>query len=154
MINIVLNNPEIPPNTGNIIRLCANTGSTLHLIKPFGFNINSQSLRRAHLDYQEFSHSHQYVNFDDFMELSKPKNLFAFDSSGSTKYTDITYEDNDFLLFGTEGRGLPNSILKRQEIKQIIRIPIKETSRSLNLSNAVALCLYESLRQLKFPGLL
>ena len=154
MINIVLNNPEIPPNTGNIIRLCANTGSTLHLIKPFGFNINSQSLRRAHLDYQEFSLSHQYVNFDDFMEKSKPKNLFAFDSSGSTKYTDITYEDNDFLLFGTEGRGLPNSILKRQEIKQIIRIPIKETSRSLNLSNAVALCLYESLRQLKFPGLL
>ncbi|MBM32539.1 MAG: tRNA (uridine(34)/cytosine(34)/5-carboxymethylaminomethyluridine(34)-2'-O)-methyltransferase TrmL [Chloroflexi bacterium] len=154
MLNIVLNSPEIPPNTGNIIRLCANTGSRLHLIKPYGFNIDSSSLKRAHLDYEEFSTSYQYINFDEFLEKINPKNLFAFDSSGVTKYTEITYQKNDYLLFGTEGRGLPENILKRKEISKIIRIPMKKSSRSLNLSNAVALSLYESLRQLEFPELI
>ncbi len=153
MLNIVLNSPEIPPNTGNIIRLCANTGSALHLIKPFGFNLDSQSLKRAHLDYNEFSSSYQYTNFEEFLRKTNPVNLFAFDSSGTTKYTEIKYQKNDYLLFGTEGRGLPEKILKRKEIAKIIRIPMKETSRSINLSNAVALCLYESLRQLDFPDL-
>ena len=154
MLNIVLNSPEIPPNTGNIIRLCANTGSALHLIKPFGFNLDSQSLKRAHLDYNEFSSSYQYTNFEEFLRKTNPVNLFAFDSSGTTKYTEIKYQENDYLLFGTEGRGLPENILKRKEVSKIIRIPMKETSRSLNLSNAVALSLYESLRQLNFPNLI
>ena len=154
MLNIVLNSPEIPPNTGNIIRLCSNTGSKLHLIKPFGFNIDSRSLKRAHLDYEEFSNSYQHINFDAFLEKTNPQNLFAFDSSGITKYTEIKYQENDYLLFGTEGRGLPENILKRKEVSKIIRIPMKETSRSLYLSNAVALSLYESLRQLNFPDLI
>lgn len=152
MINIVLFEPEIPPNTGNIIRLAANTGSQLHLIKPFGFALEDKKMRRAGLDYHEYAGLSIYENWQEFREKQPSVRLFGLSTKGSRFYTEVTFEDGDFLVFGPETRGLPESI--RAEIGQdgVLRVPMLPESRSLNLSNAAAILVYEAWRQLNFTG--
>lgn len=150
-LHIILFEPEIPPNTGNIIRLCANTGATLHLIHPLGFSMDEKGLRRAGLDYKEFATVKEYKNWDTFLSAQKPDRIFACSTKASHCYSTVLYQKNDYLLFGPESRGLPMDLLNSIESK--IRIPMQKSSRSLNLSNAVAVILYEALRQLGFGGL-
>lgn len=156
MFNIVLYQPEIPPNTGNIIRLCANTGAKLHLIKPFGFEISDKHLKRAGLDYHEFANLKLYENFEDFLSFfssEKESKLFALTTKGSTLYQKVKFSKNDYLLFGPETRGLPKDILDSLDTSSKIRIPMQKDSRSLNLSNTVAIVLFEALRQENFEDL-
>ena len=150
MINIVLFEPEIPPNTGNIIRLAANTGSHLHLIKPFGFALENKKLRRAGLDYHEYACLSIYESWQDFREKHNSARLFGLSTKGIRFYTEVAFEDEDFLVFGSETRGLPETI--RTEIGQegVLRIPMSPESRSLNLSNAAAILVYEAWRQMNF----
>ena len=150
MINIVLFEPEIPPNTGNIIRLAANTGSQLHLIKPFGFALENKKLRRAGLDYHEYAGLSIYESWQDFREKQNSARLFGLSTKGIRFYTEVAFEDEDFLVFGSETRGLPETI--RTEIGQegVLRIPMLPESRSLNLSNAAAILVYEAWRQMNF----
>ena len=150
MINIVLFEPEIPPNTGNIIRLAANTGSHLHLIKPFGFALENKKLRRAGLDYHEYAGLSIYESWQDFREKQPSARLFGLSTKGIRFYTEVAFEDEDFLVFGPETRGLPDTI--RTEIGQegVLRIPTLPHSRSLNLSNAAAILVYEAWRQMNF----
>ena len=150
MINIVLFEPEIPPNTGNIIRLAANTGSQLHLIKPFGFALENKKLRRAGLDYHEYAGLSIYESWQDFREKQPSARLFGLSTKGIRFYTEVAFEDEDFLVFGSETRGLPETI--RTEIGQegVLRIPMLPESRSLNLSNAAAILVYEAWRQMNF----
>lgn len=150
MFNIVLFEPEIPPNTGNIIRLSANTGAILHLIQPLGFNLEDKQLRRAGLDYAEYANVKIYKNLQDFYSQIKPQRLFAFSTKGAQHYTNIHYQANDAFLFGPETRGLPTSILETLPQENILRIPMLPQSRSLNLSNAVAIIVYEAWRQLNY----
>lgn len=154
MINIVLVEPEIPPNTGNIARSCAATGSALHLIKPLGFQIDDTQVKRAGLDYWKHVNLSVYESLDEFMELFKGEKLFYSTTKGKIRYTDVTYEDNCFILFGKETKGLPESLIKANPSSSI-RIPMgkDESLRSLNLSNSVNIVLYEALRQLNFPNL-
>ncbi len=149
-LHIALYEPEIPPNTGNIIRLCANTGAQLHLIEPLGFELDDKQLRRAGLDYHEFANVKIYKNYDDFLERLKPERLFAFSTRGVTTYTDAVFKDGDALLFGPETRGLPQEILDSLATDQRLRLPMLPDSRSLNLSNVVAIAVYEAWRQLNF----
>lgn len=151
-VHIVLYQPEIPPNTGNIIRLCANSGAQLHLIHPMGFTMNEKELRRAGLDYREFASVREYENWENFLTDQKPGRLFACTTKGSKHHSAEAYQANDYLLFGPESRGLPPDILAAVNHK--IRIPMQPVSRSLNLSNAVAVILYEALRQLDYPNLM
>lgn len=156
MFNIVLYQPEIPPNTGNIIRLCANTGAKLHLIKPLGFEISDKHLKRAGLDYHEFANLKLYENFEDFLAFfntEKDSKLFALTTKGSTLYQKVKFSKNDYLLFGPETRGLPKDILDSLDTSSKIRIPMQKDSRSLNLSNTVAIVLFEALRQENFENL-
>ena len=150
MFHIVLYEPEIPPNTGNIIRLCANTGATLHLIHPLGFELDDKKLRRAGLDYKEYADIREFHCFDDFLDKIKPDRLFAISTKGNTPYTDVGYRENDAFLFGPETRGLPQPLRKGLPEQNILRIPMQSDSRSLNLSNAVAIILYEAWRQNHF----
>lgn len=150
VIHIVLFEPEIPPNTGNIIRLCANTGAQLHLIHPLGFELDEKRVRRAGLDYHEWASVKEYENLDAFTQQIKPNNLYACTTKGRTNYSEPTYKDNDALLFGPETRGLPPEVLDQFDEANKLRIPMKPESRSLNLSNAVAIILYEAWRQLGF----
>lgn len=152
MIHIALFEPEIPPNTGNIIRLCANAGVALHLIHPLGFDLSTKQCRRAGLDYHEMANVYEYEDFDRFLAAHKDKRLFACTTKATQAHSTPTYQDNDMLLFGPESRGLPTHILDTLPIDQKIRIPMQENSRSLNLSNATAIILYEALRQLAFPN--
>ena len=152
MINIVLVEPEIPPNTGNIIRLAANTGCTIHLIEPLGFDLDDKKLRRAGLDYEEWATLSTHKSWDDFLLTSKPKRIFAISTKGDQHHTDISFTDNDYLVFGPETRGLPDAILFSSAINTIVRIPMQAHSRSMNLSNAVAVIVYEAWRQLGFKG--
>jgi tRNA (cytidine/uridine-2'-O-)-methyltransferase len=153
MLNITLFEPEIPPNTGNIIRLCANTGTQLNLIEPLGFDIDDKRLRRAGLDYHEFANIHKYKSYQDYMEgIDRGGRVFACSTKGTKGYHEVDYKDGDSFLFGPETRGLPDDILKSIPCDQIIRIPMRPESRSLNLSNSVAIILLEGLRQLNFPG--
>ena len=147
MLHIALFEPEIPPNTGNIIRLCSNAGAELHLIHPLGFTLDDKRMRRAGLDYHEFATIHHYKNADDFFEKTQHQRIFACSTKASTGYHEITYQQGDMLLFGPETRGLPEDIRARC---QGIRIPMQASSRSLNLSNAVAIILFEACRQLNF----
>ena len=153
MLHIALYQPEIPPNTGNIIRLCANTGAQLHLIKPYGFSLDDKKLRRAGLDYHEFASVKQYDSFEVFLEEHSNKRLLACSTHGKKKYTDVIYHDDDMFLFGPETRGLPKEFIYSHPQNQVIRIPMLKESRSLNLSNSVAIILFEGLRQLEFYNL-
>jgi tRNA (cytidine/uridine-2'-O-)-methyltransferase len=153
MLNIVLYQPEIPPNTGNIMRLCANTGCKLHLIEPLGFDLEEKKLRRAGLDYREFADVAVHPNFEAFTGAHPDLRIMALTTKGATPYHQITYSEKDALVFGPETRGLPPEILGALPAKQRIRIPMRENSRSLNLSNATAIVTYEALRQLGFPAL-
>ncbi|MBV1909002.1 MAG: tRNA (uridine(34)/cytosine(34)/5-carboxymethylaminomethyluridine(34)-2'-O)-methyltransferase TrmL [Kangiellaceae bacterium] len=150
MLNIVLFEPEIPPNTGNIIRLCANTGFKLHVIEPCGFELDDKRLRRAGLDYYEFSELKIHKDFDAFLEQEKPTNLFSCSTKGTKKHTEASYQQGDYLLFGPETRGLPDEILASMPFDNILRLPMVANSRSLNLSNSVAIFVYEAWRQLDF----
>lgn len=148
--HVVLYEPEIPPNTGNIIRLCANTGAQLHLIKPLGFELDDARLRRAGLDYHEFASVKIYENHSDFLIQNNPARLFAITTKGSMNYTDIHFQSGDFLMLGPETRGLPKNILESLPKENCLRIPMLPDSRSLNLSNAAAIILYEAWRQSGF----
>jgi tRNA (cytidine/uridine-2'-O-)-methyltransferase len=150
MIDIVLFEPEIPANTGNIIRLCANTGAHLHLIQPLGFDLDDKRLRRAGLDYHEWVNIRQHGSLHDYVEKAKPKRLFALTTKGSTNYSEVRYQAGDALLFGPETRGLPAEFLKQHPAGLKLYLPMRKESRSLNLSNTVAIVLYEAWRQLGF----
>lgn len=150
LFHIALFEPEIPPNTGNIIRLCANTGAQLHLIHPLGFKLTDKDLKRAGLDYHEWASVKEHANFSDFLKQCLPSRLFCCSTKGKNRHTDILFQAGDILLFGPESRGLPPEILTQCDSQHILRIPMKKGSRSLNLSNAVAVVLYEALRQQDF----
>ncbi|OGT59976.1 MAG: tRNA (uridine(34)/cytosine(34)/5-carboxymethylaminomethyluridine(34)-2'-O)-methyltransferase TrmL [Gammaproteobacteria bacterium RIFCSPHIGHO2_12_FULL_43_28] len=150
MFHIALFEPEIPPNTGNIIRLCANTGAQLHLIEPLGFRPDDTKLRRAGLDYHEFATIKFHAHFEAFRNEIKKKRLFGISTKGEKYYSDVDFKDEDVFLFGPETRGLPTPLLKQFPEEQILRLPMLPHSRSLNLSNAVAVIVYEAWRQLDF----
>ena len=150
MFHIALYEPEIPPNTGNIIRLCANTGATLHLIEPLGFSLDEKRLRRAGLDYHEYATIQRYRNFEELLDQHPRQRIFAVSTRGQTTYADIAFQPDDMLLFGPETRGLPQAVLQHPQIEAVIRIPMAANSRSLNLSNAAAIVLYEAFRQQGF----
>ncbi|MCW8826930.1 MAG: tRNA (uridine(34)/cytosine(34)/5-carboxymethylaminomethyluridine(34)-2'-O)-methyltransferase TrmL [Gammaproteobacteria bacterium] len=153
MIHTVLFQPEIPPNTGNIIRLCANTGSQLHLIEPLGFEFDDKKLRRAGLDYHEFAEVKLYPDLNAFIEQVQPGRIFGCTTKGTKLYSEVNYRDGDAILMGPETRGLPDEVLDVLGDEQKIRIPMLSNSRSLNLSNATAVILYEALRQTGFSDL-
>jgi tRNA (cytidine/uridine-2'-O-)-methyltransferase len=150
VFHIVLFEPEIPPNTGNIIRLCANCGAQLHLIEPLGFDVSDRQLRRAGLDYHQLARVHVHSSLSACLDALTPKNLYAFSTKGTADYSDMRYQAGDVLLFGPETRGLPENLLNQLPKTHILRIPMLEDSRSLNLSNAVAIVVYEAWRQLDF----
>ncbi|HVY53833.1 MAG TPA: tRNA (uridine(34)/cytosine(34)/5-carboxymethylaminomethyluridine(34)-2'-O)-methyltransferase TrmL [Gammaproteobacteria bacterium] len=151
---VALYQPEIPPNTGNIIRLCANTAVDLHLIHPLGFSVDDKQVKRAGLDYHELTRIHHHNNYQAFTHsLQNNPRLLACSTRGKKIHTDIQYQPTDILLFGPETQGLPQTLLAELPEDQIIRIPMQPGSRSLNLSNAVAVILYEALRQMGFNGL-
>jgi tRNA (cytidine/uridine-2'-O-)-methyltransferase len=152
MLHIVLYQPEIPPNTGNIIRLCANTGFYLHLIEPLGFDMDDKKLRRAGLDYSEWAAVKVHANLDKFIESVMPNQLYACTTKGSQQYTEANFVEGDALLFGPETRGLPAEIIGNLDKYQRLRLPMQAQSRSLNLSNSVAIFVYEAWRQLDFKG--
>ncbi len=149
MLNLVLFEPEIPNNTGSLIRLSANIGSNLHLIKPYGFEITDKRLRRAGLDYKELAQVFEYENFEDYLTKTNPTRLFAVSSKVSQNYAEIEYQNNDSFLFGPETRGLPRAILAQYPG---ITLPMQVGSRSINLSNCVAIVAYEVWRQMDFIG--
>jgi tRNA (cytidine/uridine-2'-O-)-methyltransferase len=153
MINIVLYQPEIPPNTGNVIRLAANTGCHLHLIEPLGFSMEEKSLRRAGLDYHEYAQVQVWPDFETFLQQVNPTRLFALSTKGKQRYTQASFEAGDYLLFGPETRGLPAELLASLVSDHILRLPMHPNSRSLNLSNSVAVVVYEALRQQDFKSL-
>ncbi|NLM51013.1 MAG: tRNA (uridine(34)/cytosine(34)/5-carboxymethylaminomethyluridine(34)-2'-O)-methyltransferase TrmL [Clostridiaceae bacterium] len=150
--NIVLVEPEIPQNTGNIARTCAATGTKLHLVKPLGFSVNDKYLKRAGLDYWHLLDITYYENLDEFLNTHKGKRMFFSTTKAAKKYTDVEYQDGDFLVFGKETKGLPEDLLK-ENLDYAVRIPMIDGARSLNLSNSVAIVLYEALRQLDFANL-
>ena len=150
MFNVVLYQPEIPPNTGNIIRLCANTNSTLHLIEPLGFCVNEKSLRRAGLDYHKYTSLYSHKSIEECIEYIGQTRWFALSTKGKSQYSDLIFHENDTFIFGPETKGLPDKILDSNFIKAVLRIPMQQDSRSLNLSNAVAIVVYEAWRQTEF----
>lgn len=152
MLNVVLVEPEIPQNTGNIARTCAATGTRLHLVKPLGFDLSDKHLKRAGLDYWSLLDIHVYENLAEFFEKNAGGRYYFASTKSKHRYTDVTYRDGDYLFFGRETRGLEESLL-HENYENCIRIPMREGARSLNLSNSVAIVLYEALRQRDFAGL-
>jgi tRNA (cytidine/uridine-2'-O-)-methyltransferase len=154
MFNIVLVEPEIPPNTGNVIRLAANTGSRLHLVAPLGFKLQDKQLRRAGLDYHEFSKLNVHLSFEELMARETPPidRMFAFTTRGTRLLADVTFTPNDWLVFGNETAGLSDSIRERFAPDHRIRLPMRPGNRSLNLSNAVAVAVFEAWRQAGYVG--
>ncbi|MDI3328654.1 MAG: tRNA (uridine(34)/cytosine(34)/5-carboxymethylaminomethyluridine(34)-2'-O)-methyltransferase TrmL [Alicyclobacillaceae bacterium] len=150
--HIVLVEPEIPPNTGNVARTCAATGTKLHLVRPLGFSVEDRDLKRAGLDYWHLVDIEYHDHFEELLEKYPEGRFFYFSTKGVRSYADIRYRAGDFLVFGKETRGLPEDLLARFR-DQTVRIPIRPEARSLNLSNSVALVLFEALRQNGFPGL-
>ncbi len=150
MIHVALFEPEIPPNTGNIIRLCANTGANLYLVGPLGFELDDRRLRRAGLDYHEWARVSRYDSLPALLEATQLERVLAFTTRGTTCYTSVRYQSRDLLLFGPETRGLPDAMLSSLPEAQKIRIPMQSTSRSLNLANAVVIGVYEAWRQQGF----
>jgi tRNA (cytidine/uridine-2'-O-)-methyltransferase len=152
VFHVVLFQPEIPPNTGNIIRLCANTGASLHLIEPCAFTLDEPRLRRAGLDYREWATVRTWPDLDAFRDAAVPARLFAFSRSAAHSFTDIRFRPGDAFLFGPETRGLPAPVLSKVPPRRQLRIPMRPRNRSLNLSNAVAVVCYEAWRQHGFDG--
>jgi tRNA (cytidine/uridine-2'-O-)-methyltransferase len=150
MLHIILHEPEIPPNTGNVIRLCANTGATLHLIKPLGFRLDDKSLRRSGLDYHELAELKVHADLEACLGALGGARVFAIETGVARRYSDVSYRPGDALLFGAETRGVPPAVLDRLGSERVLSIPMRTGSRSLNLSNAVALVAYEAWRQLGF----
>ena len=152
MFHIVLYEPEIPPNTGNVIRLAANTGATLHLVEPLGFSFEDKQLKRAGLDYHKIASLRVHANWDACLAALGNARLFACSTRGGTRYTEPAYADGDAFLFGPETRGLPEAMIGSVPAEQRLRLPMRPGNRSLNLSNAVAVVLYEAWRQRGFEG--
>jgi len=152
MFTIVLFEPEIPPNTGNIIRLCANTGADLHLVKPLGFTLEDKQLKRAGLDYHEYAALKVHENWQDCKAALVGRRTFAVTTKGSTRHSDIEFKSGDVLVFGPETRGLPDEIRNEFAEEHRVRLPMLPNSRSLNLSNSAAVLLYEAWRQIDFVG--
>ncbi|MFA3791828.1 tRNA (uridine(34)/cytosine(34)/5-carboxymethylaminomethyluridine(34)-2'-O)-methyltransferase TrmL [Aliiglaciecola sp. SL4] len=152
MLSIVLYQPEIPPNTGNIIRLCANTGYELHLIEPLGFDWDDKKVRRAGLDYHEFAQVKRHADLETYMHSENPQRIFACTTKGTKNFAEADFKKGDALLFGPETRGLPDEVIQGLPAEQRLRIPMLAKSRSMNLSNAVSVFVYESWRQLGFEG--
>lgn len=153
VLNIVMVEPEIPQNTGNVARTCAATGARLHLVRPLGFEINDKHLKRAGLDYWHFLDITYYDNLEDFFEKTKGGKYFYFSTKGTYRHSDVEYPDNSYLLFGKETKGLPEELLLKHQ-EDTLRIPMIDEARSLNLSNSVAIATYEVLRQWDYPELL
>ena len=152
MLNIVLVEPEIPQNCGNIARTCAATGSRLHLIRPLGFDISDKAVKRAGLDYWHLVDVRDYENLEDFFSKNDVKQLWCLSTKAPRSYTEASFEDECYLFFGKETKGLPEDFLEAHR-NSCIKLPMREAARSLNLSNSVAITVYEALRQLDFPGL-
>jgi tRNA (cytidine/uridine-2'-O-)-methyltransferase len=152
MLHVVLYQPEIPPNTGNVIRLCANSGARLHLIRPLGFDLDHAKLRRAGLDYAEFASIAVHDDLDAFSAAVRPTRLFALSTRAANLYTKVQFGGDDAVMFGPETRGLPQEFLDALPPAQRLRLPMRPDNRSLNLSNAVAVVVYEAWRQLNFAG--
>lgn len=152
MLNVVLYEPEIPPNTGNIIRLCANTGCRLHLIEPLGFTLEDKQMRRAGLDYSEYATVSVHKSYQAFLDSEQPKRLFGLTTKGHHHYHRVTYQEGDYLMFGPETRGLPVQVREGLPEERRLKVPMRPESRSLNLSNTAALVVYEAWRQLGFCG--
>ena len=152
MFHVILHQPEIPPNTGNIIRLCANTGCTLHLIEPLGFDLGQRSVRRAGLDYAELAVLRRHRSLADCLARLPAARLFALETDGARLYSEAQYRAGDALLFGAETRGLPAEVLQSLSAGQRLRLPMQPGSRSLNLANAVAVVVYEAWRQCAFAA--
>ena len=154
MLNIVLVEPEIPPNTGNIIRLCANTGAQLHLVKPLGFPLEDKSLKRAGLDYHEYANMKVHESWQDFLQQEKPPQgrMFAITTKGTATLAQAKFLENDFLIFGSETKGLAQDVRNHFLPERCLRLPMRANSRSLNLSNSVAVMVYEAWRQMDFKG--
>lgn len=149
MFHVILFEPEIPPNTGNVMRLCANTGATLHLIKPLGFRLDARSLKRAGLDYGELATVQVHASLEACLSVLGGR-VFAIETGGERNYTEAQFQAGDVLIFGSETRGLPPAVLERLDRAQVLHIPMRAGNRSLNLSNSVALVLYEAWRQVGF----
>jgi len=152
VFHIVLHQPEIPPNTGNVIRLCANTGCQLHLIHPLGFDLDDRRLRRAGLDYHEWASLREHPDLESFLTAVAPRRVFALSTRGTRFYAEVLYAAGDAFLFGSETRGLSPRILTSLNKDHVLRIPMLPGNRSLNLSNAVAVMVYEGWRQLAFAN--
>ncbi|MDR5803216.1 tRNA (uridine(34)/cytosine(34)/5-carboxymethylaminomethyluridine(34)-2'-O)-methyltransferase TrmL [Caballeronia sp. LZ001] len=154
MFNVVLVEPEIPPNTGNVIRLCANTGARLHLIEPLGFPLDDAKMRRAGLDYHEYAEMNVHANWSAFLakETPDPARMFAFTTRGSTPFFDHAFHPGDWFVFGAETRGLAADLLNGFPTQQRVRLPMRPGNRSLNLSNTVAIVTFEAWRQAGFDG--
>ena len=150
MFNVVLYEPEIPPNTGNIIRLCANMGCDLHLIHPLGFQLDEKKLRRAGLDYHEFTNVIEHQSYQAMFDAIRPKKVYACSTKGRTNYDVPNFQPDDTFIFGPETRGLPTEVLNEFSSEQILRIPMHKSSRSINLANAVGIIMYEAWRQNSF----
>ncbi len=152
MPDIVLVHPEIPPNTGNVIRLAANTGARLHLVEPLGFELDDARLRRAGLDYHEYARVLRHRSLDDCLASLGPRRVFALSTRGTVRYDRVAFADDDVFLFGSETRGLPEAVLEAIPPEQRLRLPMRPDNRSLNLSNAVAVVVFEAWRQRGFAG--
>lgn len=152
MFHVVLYQPEIPPNTGNIIRLCANSGAALHLIRPLGFDISEKAVRRAGMDYADLANVRAWDSLDECLEHAAFSRWFAVSTRGSTRYDRVSYATGDAFLLGPETRGLPQAILDRCPAERRLRLPMRPGNRSLNLSNSAAVLVYEAWRQLEFAG--
>lgn len=153
MLEIVLYEPEIPPNTGNIMRLCANTGCRLHLVHPLGFDLDEKKLRRAGMDYRDMAVIQEHQTFEDCLKQFNDRTVYALTTKGKTNYASANFLPDDVLVFGPETRGLPDSVLNKLAEHQKLRLPMLSESRSLNLSNTVAIVTYEALRQQQFTGM-
>jgi tRNA (cytidine/uridine-2'-O-)-methyltransferase len=152
MVEVALYEPEIPPNTGNVIRLCANTGATLHLIEPLGFRIDEASVKRAGLDYHQMANVHRHASLDALKAARPQARWLAFSTRGTVRYDQCCFRDGDILLFGPESRGLPQDILDALPPEQCLKLPMRPGNRSINLSNTVAIAVFEAWRQTGFAG--
>lgn len=149
-LHVVLHEPEIPPNTGNVIRLCANTGTRLHLIHPLGFEINEKAVRRSGMDYREMAPVYHHDSYEAFLDTVRPARVFAIETGGKQSYVDVPFQMGDALIFGNEGHGLPQRVMDNLPNGEVLTLPMMPNTRSLNLSNTVAIAVYEAWRQLGF----